>query len=90
LREAFGNTASLASLIFWFSINHKTDFYLLLIHSIIHYIAIFLNIASSLANFYLFVLSFNDYFEYKEKNDYDELMENRRRKPDEENDKKNN
>lgn len=71
MREAFGNTASLASLVFCFSISIKTGgFDHLKWHKIIHSIAIFTNILTALANFYFFILSFNDYFELKENIDY--------------------
>ena len=71
MREAFGNTASLASLVYWISITMKIKtFSLLNIHKIIHNACIFLNITTNVGNLFLFVLSFNDYFEYKEHYDY--------------------
>jgi hypothetical protein len=67
--------ASLASLGFWISITVKVKFSILDLHHIIHNICLFLNVFSNFGNLFLFGLSFNDYFEYKEHKDYLQLLQ---------------
>jgi hypothetical protein len=62
--------ACLASLAFCISITFKKKFHLLSLHQILHNFCVVINVVSNIGNFFLFVLSFNDYFEYKESRDF--------------------
>jgi hypothetical protein len=66
-------TSSLALLCFNISIYLKSNFEMTEMHLIINIFCIFMNIINIICNYILFGMSFSDYFEYKEKIDYEEM-----------------
>lgn len=56
----------------------KSTFELTYYHNLVNYSCILMNIFNMLCNYVLFGMSFSDYFEFKEKVDYDELYIDRK------------
>ena len=68
-------TSAVGLMCFNISSYSKSSFELIHNHLIIIYVCFVMNVINVLCNYYLFGMSFNDYFEYKESLDYDEMMD---------------
>jgi len=71
-------TSSVALLCFNVTSYYKTDFELIYVHDLIIIISIIMNIINILCNYSLFIMSFSDYFEFKERMDFDEMSHDRK------------